>query len=37
MFKNILKVNMTNPLQLVAVATVYYVNYFSLFIYIVPS
>jgi hypothetical protein len=34
MFKYILKVNMTNPMQLVAVATVYYVNYSNLFIYI---
>jgi hypothetical protein len=25
---------MTNPIQLVAVATVYYVNYINLFIYI---
>jgi hypothetical protein len=29
-----LKVNITNPIQLVAVATVYYVNYINLFIYI---
>jgi hypothetical protein len=29
-----LKVNMTNPIQLVAVATVCYVNYINLFIYI---
>jgi hypothetical protein len=34
MFKYILKVNMTNPMQLVAVATVYYVNYINLFLYI---
>jgi hypothetical protein len=30
MFKYILKVNMTNPIQLVAFATVYYVNYINL-------
>jgi hypothetical protein len=34
MFKYILKVKMTNPMQLVAVATIYYVNYINLFIYI---
>jgi hypothetical protein len=33
MFKYILKVNMTNPIQLVVVSTIYYVNYINLFIY----
>jgi hypothetical protein len=34
MFNAFLKVSRTNPIQLVAVATSYYVNYINLFIYI---
>jgi hypothetical protein len=34
MFNAFLKVSRTNPIQLVPVATVYYVNYINLFIYI---
>jgi hypothetical protein len=34
MFNAFLKVSMTNPIQLVAVATVYYVNYINLYLYI---